>query len=302
MVTKKQSKAEKLAALQEKMSKQDLGGGGAGYFSPKVGRNVIRVMPEVGDMDFFFQPVGRHYFPDGQNVYCPSFTTEKERDCPVCEIVKELNSAGDKASKKLASTLGVRRSWWMNVIDRSNPGVGPLIFTPGVTVFNSIISLINDPDYGDITDLEEGTDITIEREGQGLDTSYEVNPKRKESVLSADEADDWMDRARDLSWAEVSEDPEEDRDLAGEHFVWVYPYDRIVDEFGLDNFDQEEYEEDEEPTKQPRKAPKKKRPVKKEVAEEEEYDEAEEEDYVEEEEEPAEEEVKRRMTRRSRRK
>ena len=170
----KQSKAERLASLREKMSKQDLGGGGAGYFSPKVGRSIVRIMPEVGDMDFFFQPVGRHYFPDGTNVYCPSFTTENERDCPVCEIVKELHTAGDKASKKLASSLGVRRSWWMNVIDRSNPGVGPLIFTPGVTIFNSIISLINDPDYGDITEIKEGTDITIEREGQGLDTSLSL--------------------------------------------------------------------------------------------------------------------------------
>ena len=286
----KTSKAEKLAALREKMSKQDLGGGGAGYFSPKVGRNVIRILPEVGEMEFFFQPVGRHYFPDGQNVYCPNFTTERERDCPVCEIVKELHAAGDKASKKLASSLGVRRSWWMNVIDRSNPSAGPLIFTPGVTVFNSIISLINDPDYGDITDLEEGTDITIEREGQGLDTQYEVTPRRKESPLSTDEAEmeDWLERARDLSWVEVSEDPEEDRDMAGNHFVWVYPYNRIVEEFELDNFDQDDYEEEEAPSRQSRKAPAK-RPVKKEEEEPEE-------------EEPAEKEVKRRMTRRSRRK
>lgn len=302
-MAKKPSKAEKLAALREKMSTQDLGGGGAGYFSAKVGRNIIRIIPEVGDMDFFFQPVGRHYFPDGTNVYCPRFTSEDVLDCPVCEIVKELNDARDKASKKLAGSLGVRRSWWMNVIDRTNPQSGPLIFTPGVTVFNSIISLINDPDYGDITDLEDGTDITIMREGQGLDTTYEVNPKRKESSLSKDEEEmnDWLDNARDLSWTEVSEDPDEDREIAGDHSVWIYPYNRIIDEFGLDSFDQDDYEEEEEPAKQPRNKSPKKRPVKKDV--EEEYDDDDEEDYVddEEEESPPEEEVKRRITRRSRR-
>jgi hypothetical protein len=293
----KMSKAEKLAALREKMSQQDLGGGGAGYFSPKIGRNVIRIMPEVGDMDFFFQPVGRHYFPDNNNVYCPDFTSEGELDCPVCEIVDELRRSKDKASKKLAEGLGRRRSWWMNVIDRNNPGAGPLIFTPGVTVFNSVISLINDPDYGDITDLEEGTDIVIEREGQGLDTSYEVKPRRKESPLSDDEEeiDQWLDDARDLSYVEVSEDPDEDRDIAGDHSVWVYPYDRIVEEFGLESFDQDDFD-DEEPVKQPRKSPKK-RPVKKDVEDDELDDD---EEYIEDEE-PPEKEVKRRMTRRSRR-
>jgi len=304
-MAKKQSKAEKLAALREKLSQQDVGGGGAGYFTPKQGRNILRILPEVYDMEFFFQPVGKHYFPDGENVYCPNFTSEKELDCPVCEIVKELNQASDKASKKLASQLGVRRSWWMNVIDRNNEGVGPLIFTPGVTVFNSIISYISDPDYGDITDLHEGTDLIIERDGQGLDTTYEVKAKRKESPLSDDDnqMDDWLDSASNLAWVQVSDDEDEDRDIVGNHAVWVYPYDRIVDEFGLDSFDEDDYEDDEEELqRQPRQSSNKKRPV---VVDEEELDEEEldeDDDYVEDEEESeAETEVKRRVRRRRRR-
>jgi len=289
------SKAEKVKALRDKLKTQDLGGGGAGFYSPKVGKNTIRILPEVGDMDFFFQPVGRHYFPDGRKVYCPSFTTEKDRECPVCEIVRELHSIGDKQSKKLASSLNVGRSWWMNVINRDNEDAGPLMYTPGVMVFNSIISLINDPDYGDITDIDEGSDIVIDRDGTGIDTSYEVHGRRKESTLTDDdeELEEWLDKARDLSWVEVSEDPDEDDELSEGHAVHVVPYDRIVEEFGLDSFDDADYTDEDEEEESSDRRPKRKT-KRKPVADEEESDEAEDEGE-------ATKEVKRRKARRSRR-
>lgn len=291
-MAKKMSKAEKVKALREKLKQQDLGGGGAGFFSPKVGLNTVRILPEVGEMDFFFQTVGRHYFPDGRKVYCPSFTTEKERDCPVCEIVRELHSLGDPRSKQLAEDLGLRRSWWMNVIDRDNPNSGPLKFTPGVMIFNSVISLINDPDYGDITDIYEGTDIVIERDGTGKTTSYEVRAKRKESALSEedDEVEDWLSNALDLSWVEVSEDSDEDEELSEGHAIHVLPYDRIVETFGLDSFDEEDFEE-EEPEPKSKRRPKK-------TTKREPVDDDEDVDDDEEEDEPQK-VVKRRMARRS---
>ena len=253
MATK--TKADKVAALRERLKQLDLGGGGAGFYTPKVGKNVIRILPETGDMEYFFQPVGRHYFPGNKSVYCPAFTTEKERECPVCEIVKQLHTAGDKASKKLAESLGVRRSWWMNVIDRSNEKAGPLVFTPGVMVFNSIITYINDPDYGDVTDIEDGVDIVIERTGTGKETSYEIIARRKSTPLASDDdtIDEWVEKCRDLSWVELTDDPEEDKDVSEGHAVWVLPYDRIVENFGLDAFDAANFEEeDEEP--QPKKS------------------------------------------------
>ncbi len=303
-MTKKMSKAEKVKALRDKLKKQDLGGGGAGFYSPKVGKNTIRILPEVGDMDFFFQPVGRHFFPDKRAVYCPSFTTEKDLDCPVCEIVRELHNIGDKQSKKLASSLGVRRSWWMNVIDRNNEDAGPLMYTPGVMVFNSIISLINDPDYGDVTDIDEGSDIIIDRDGTGIETSYEVHGRRKESALTDDDEmlEEWLDKAKDLSYVEVSEDSSEDDELSEGHAVHIVPYDRIVEEFGLDSFgdddEDDEVEEEETADRRPKRKTRRK-PVVEEVDDDEEG-EVPEEDEGEDEGEPAK-EVKRRMARRSRR-
>lgn len=253
MAKKGTGRKAKLERLRDKLANTDLGGS-SGFWSPKQGPNVIRILPEIGDMDYFFQEVGRHNFPDKQHVYCPAFTSAgDELDCPVCEIVQELYQAGDKASRKLASQLRVRKMYWMNVVVRDGDNIqGPFIYTPGVTVFSSIAALINDPDYGDVFDVEEGTDITVEREGTGLKTEYQVIPRRYPSDLP--DADDYMDKAKDISYVEVSEDPEEDGELSEGHAVYVLPYERIVAEFDLDTdiddfVEDAEEEEDEHPAR-----------------------------------------------------
>lgn len=307
-MAKKVSNLDRLAAIRDKLQKTDLSsGGGGGFWSPPVGKSVIRIMPEVGNMSFFFQPVGKHNLtPDGKkSVYCPDFTSEGELPCPVCEFVDDLKSSGDSASKKLAGQLARRRSFWMNVIVRGAEEKGPQIFTPGVTVMGFISAIIADPDYGLITDVNEGFDITIEREGKGLDTEYQVRARRNPSPLSddPDEVEKWLSKARDLSFAELSEDPEEDKELSSGHAVYVLPYERIKREYDLENLEDEEEDEDEEPSPKARAVVKKAAaPAKtsKRVVEEVEDEDDEEDDEEEDDEEPpAKQEVKRRMARRS---
>jgi hypothetical protein len=262
VVPTKMSRAERLAKMQAKLKNVDLGGGGAGFWSPKEGKSIIRILPEIGkeelsfvmvdpetgkdtefvvephgEMEYFFQPVGKHSFPpDGKkHCYCPKFTSEGQLDCPVCDLTGDLWK-GDKASKALAKELGLRKAFWMNIIVRGDDKAGPKIFTPGVKIFTAIQSIISDPDYGDITDLADGLDITVERSGTGFETEYSVTPRRKSSPVSEDPnlILEWMAKAKDLSYVEVSDDPEEDKELAGEHAVWVMPYDRISREMELD--------------------------------------------------------------------
>lgn len=275
----KMTRAERLAKMQAKLKNVDLGGGGAGFWSPKEGKSIIRILPEIGkeemsfvmvdpetgkeaefvveprgEMEFFFQPVGKHSFPpDGKkHCYCPKFTSEGELDCPVCDLTGDLWK-GDKASKALAKELGLRKSFWMNIIVRGDDKAGPKIFTPGVKIFTAIQSIISDPDYGDITDLADGLDITVERSGTGFETEYNVTPRRKSGPVSEDPnlILEWMAKAKDLSFVEVSDDPEEDKELAGEHALWVMPYERISRDMELDGDllgeDEPEETQDEEP-------------------------------------------------------
>ena len=315
MVVKKAlSKQERLDKLVKKLQTTDRGGRGKGFWSPKVGRNVIRILPEVGEMEFFFQEVGKHRFPgtDAKELYCPKFTSTGELECPVCELLSDL-WAGDSSSKRLAKQLKLKRSYWMNVINRDGEDAGPVIFTPGVKILDAIASMVGDPDYGDITDVDEGLDIIIDRKGTGLATEYQVKAKRASSPLSEDQdlAEKWLAAVNDLSWIEVSEDPEEDQELSKGHAVYLIPYDRIVREYSLEDLDVESMlesienpEDEDEEGYSTAKRPQKKvsKPISKPVSKtskkvvEEEEIEAEEE--VEEE---PEKEVSRRMARRSRR-
>jgi hypothetical protein len=253
--------ADKLAKLREKLKNVDTGS--HGFWSPKDGRNVIRILPEVGDMKFFYQQVGRHNMPDDNKTYwyCPSFTSEGEFPCPICEMVESLYKSKDKSSRAMAGELRVRKMFWMNVIDRDNENAGPMIYTPGIQVFSAISSLINDPDYGIIYDLEDGIDLVITRKGSGLDTKYSVNPKRDSTKLHADQkvVNGWVAKAKDLSYVVVSDDPDEDRDLSAGHAVYLAPYERIEQEFtdgapDMDDEDVEEEDTDEEPKRKPVKS------------------------------------------------
>ncbi|MFA5035632.1 MAG: hypothetical protein WC479_00445 [Candidatus Izemoplasmatales bacterium] len=251
------SNADRLAALRDKLSKVDLRSGGGGFFSPPDGRSIIRIMPETGEMTFFYQQVGTHTMPGTDNkkyFYCPNFTSEGELDCPICDYIEDLKRAGDKASTALANTLRVKRKFWMNVINRDQPNVGPQIFTPGVMVFSQISSLISDPDYGDIFDIKDGIDIIIERKGQKLETEYQVKPRRDSSPLSDDEdqVKEWLDKARDLTPVEVSDNKEEDAEIAKGHVLYVLPYDRLKREFESADEDLDEVAEEEEEVRPPR--------------------------------------------------
>lgn len=237
----KQDRSKRLAALRGRMKSQEFSGGGAGFLSMAQGVNTIRILPEVGDMEFFFQPVGRHYFPGSERkkyVYCPRFTSEGKLPCPVCELVDDLYKQGDK---EMGKELRLSRQWWMNVINRKDQKAGPLIFTPGETIYQAITGYVSDSDYGDIFDPEEGCDIKVERDGVGIDTEYQVRTGKPGPLAVTEDGEidealinQWLEKAKDLSYVEVSDDPEEDKDLSAGHAVYLLPYDRIVKEFHLE--------------------------------------------------------------------
>lgn len=128
----------------------------------------------------------------------------------------------------------------MNIVLRSGakdqPDKGPFIYTPGKVVFGYIAGLVKDPDFGDIFDPDEGVDIVVTRVGTGMNTKYQVTPKRNSSPLSADAdvAAKWIEDIKDLSVVELTDDPEEDSAIQQGHAVWISPYERIVRENNLD--------------------------------------------------------------------
>jgi hypothetical protein len=146
------------------------------------GESKIRILPpwsEAGDIAFECKSHWR-IPPNDRMVNC---LTVINQECPVCELVKELRAKG---KAELASKFGAKKSIYYNVLVRGEEDKGVQIMRSGIQLYENILSYLYDDEYGDITCIDEGSDITIERSGQGLDTSYNVKIARKTSPLSPD--------------------------------------------------------------------------------------------------------------------
>jgi hypothetical protein len=223
--------------------------GGSGFWKPKPDTtSIIRILPETGNMDVFWQEVGYHYPPGegASSIMCPAFTTDEAEECAICEH----REASWQTDKEEARKWYTRRTYRVNILVRRKEADddgkkydGPFVFTPGVTVFEQLEAIIGDDDYGDITSMQEGLDLKLTRAGSTReDTKYSVLPAVKKTPLvgKAGKPDEEriaevMAAARDLS--EVVETlPSSDELLAAAGLVSEDHDEGFEDEF-------EDYEE-----------------------------------------------------------
>lgn len=175
-------------AMKSKLSAESQSGGyNAEYDKLQPGKNVRRVLWPKGDYDSFYAEGYLHFGigPEGKSVAtCPKTWGSKE-PCPICEYVEKLQKSKNKDDKKLAEDIKAKRRIYINVLNRDDDDDDtPKVLPIGVTILKGLLETICDADYGDITDPEEGRDVTITRKGQGLKTEYTVLPKPKSSVAS----------------------------------------------------------------------------------------------------------------------
>lgn len=190
---------QKLADTQEKM-KGNGGGGDYSFWSPKDGRNVIRILPPTpGTEDFYVESLVHYNVgPNKKMVTCGKMA---RGTCAVCSYVDALFKSGDKQDEALAKRMKAKSRYYFNVIDRTVEDTAEefgnvLVYGSGPTVFTDILGIIVDPDYGDITNADEGYDLIITKSGKGLDTEYKTNARPKQSAIGIG---DWAEKAVDLS-------------------------------------------------------------------------------------------------------
>lgn len=189
-----------MEAMKAKLDSESRSGNfnNAEYDKLKQGKNVRRILWPKGNSDSFYSEGFLHFNlgEDGNTVVtCPKTFGSKER-CPICEYVEELQKSKNKEDAKLASKLKATRKIYVNAISRDDDEETPKVLPIGVTVLKGLLEAICDPDYGDITDPDEGRDVTITRKGEGMKTEYSVLIKPKASIvsdeLSASEIEDEM--------------------------------------------------------------------------------------------------------------
>jgi hypothetical protein len=187
---------KKMEQVKENQSR----GGGASFWSPKDGRNVIRILPAKEGQEFYAEAKVRYNVGPGNKMVTVPLDSTKE-NCPIHAFVDALYKTKDADDEKLAKRMKASNRYYFNVIDRSieegKEGFGDvLVFGCGTTIFTDILGIIVDPDYGDITDPDEGYDIIITKSGKKLDTEYKTNARPKQNSIGIA---DWKEKLNDLS-------------------------------------------------------------------------------------------------------
>jgi len=84
------------------------------------------------------------------------------RPDPIVEFSNRLKKTGDKEEWKMGKKMEPKMRTFAPVIVRGEEGEGVKFWGFGKQVYQELLSIISDPDFGDITDLTSGRDIVVE--------------------------------------------------------------------------------------------------------------------------------------------
>tara|TARA_R100000152_G_C6714335_1_gene141386 strand:+ start:104 stop:856 length:753 start_codon:yes stop_codon:yes gene_type:complete len=170
---------DKLNALQNRGQ----GNNKNNFWRPQDGETTIRIVPtEDGDpfKEFWF------HYNLGNN---PGFLSPKRNfgeDDPLDSFVRSLFNEGTEDSVKMAKNLMARQRFFTPVVVRGEEDQGVRVWGFGKMAYQELLSLVLNPDYGDITDTEEGTDLVITY-GKPPGAQFpqtSITPRRRSSGLA----------------------------------------------------------------------------------------------------------------------
>ena len=110
---------------------------------------------------------------------------------PVVEFADKLKSTGDRDEWIMGRKIEPKMRTYVPVVVRGKESEGVKFWGFGKTVYSELLSIISDPDYGDITDLMNGRDITVEfipAEGADRFPKTSIRVKPNTSVVTDDKA------------------------------------------------------------------------------------------------------------------
>jgi len=129
------------------------------------------------------------YYNIGNN---PGLLSPKQfgKPDPIQELINKLRDDASKESYELAKKLYPKMRCFAPVIVRGEEDKGVRLWSFGKTVYQSLLNIMLDEDYGDITDPLEGRDVkvTCTKAPGRMWATTTVRPRGKATPLNADPA------------------------------------------------------------------------------------------------------------------
>jgi len=178
--------------------------GRSDFLSLKEGKNVVRILP--WKKVFFFKAI-LHYglrrlTGSGETAF-PCLKMFGEEKCPICKFHEELSESKSLKKSRVGARIRPVTKFYVNVIGRDRSSAGILMLGLTLKMMKTLRGFLEDEDYGDITDPEDGKDVIITREGTGFtSTSYELRVRAKSTPV---DYEDWEHELHDLEKEVVKE-------------------------------------------------------------------------------------------------
>ena len=132
------------------------------FWKPQPGKSQVRIVPYLHDKANPFSELFFHYsLVPNKTVLSPlSFG----RPDPVQQFADKLKSSGNKDEWIQGKRIEPKMRTFVPVIVRGEESEGVKFWGFGKTVYQELLGIIADPDYGDISDASTGRDIVVERQ------------------------------------------------------------------------------------------------------------------------------------------
>ena len=132
------------------------------FWKPQPGKSQIRIVPYLHDKNNPFSELFFHYsLVPNKTVLSP---LSYGRPDPVQQFADKLKSTGNKDEWIQGKRIEPKMRTFVPVVVRGEENEGVKFWGFGKTVYQELLGIIADPDYGDISDATTGRDIVVERQ------------------------------------------------------------------------------------------------------------------------------------------
>jgi hypothetical protein len=128
-------------------------------WKPETGKTRVRIVPYVHRKDNPFLELYFHYDIAKKSMLSPISFGNSD---PIVEFAERLKKTGDKDEWIMGRKIEPKMRTYVPVIIRGKESEGVKFWGFGKQIYTELLSIISDPDYGDITDLMNGRDIDVE--------------------------------------------------------------------------------------------------------------------------------------------
>lgn len=174
-------------------------GGDDLFWKPIPGKQIIRLLPNPFEEDgfpFLKLQLYNKFGVFGKSMISPNSYGD---DDPILDFARKLFNKDSQADKDAARKLFPSTRTFVLVLVKDAQGnvlQGPSWWNFGKTIYNDFLGIMGDDDYGNISDLKEGRDVTVEytlgsgatEREQKMHATTQIRPKPNASIAYTDES------------------------------------------------------------------------------------------------------------------